>query len=54
MVGRTYRGDHFLLQLEAAEDVTLDVVVRWDPVPEKGDRLRLAVDPRDVFAVADG
>ncbi len=48
---RTYRGDHFLLKLEAAPEVVLEVVVRRQPVPQAGDSIRLAVDPAAAFAV---
>ena len=48
---RTYRGDHFLVKLEAAEDVVLEVVVRWRPVPKAGDELRLRVNLEAAFAV---
>ncbi len=48
---RTYRGDHFLIRLRSAGDVSLQIVVRWQPVPEVNDELRLRVDPAAVFAV---
>lgn len=48
---RTYRGDHFLIKLHSAGDISLQVVVRWQPVPEVNDELRLSVDPAAVFAV---
>ena len=48
---RTYRGDHFLVKLEAADDIILEVVVRWQPVPKAGDEIRLAVDLAAAFAV---
>ena len=48
---RTYRGDHFLIELRSAGDISLQVVVRWQPVPAVNDELRLRVDPAAVFAV---
>ncbi len=54
VAGRTYRGDHFLIQLDTGDGLTLEVVVRWDPVPERGEQLRLAVDENEIFAVKAG
>ena len=48
---RTYRGDHFLVKLQTAGDTILEVVVRWQPVPEVGDELRLGIDVDSAFAV---
>lgn len=48
---RTYRGDHFLVKVEAADGIVIEVVVRWDPVPRRGDELRLALAPEAAFAV---
>ena len=48
---RTYRGDHFLVKLETPDEVLLEVVVRWQPVPEVGDLLRLGVERSAVFPV---
>ena len=53
VLSRTYRGDHFLVKLGISDDVILEVVVRWQPVPEPGDELRLAGDPEAMFAVDD-
>jgi thiamine transport system ATP-binding protein len=47
----TYRGDHFLIKLHSEGDISLQVVVRWQPVPAVNDALRLSVDPSAVFAV---
>jgi len=49
VLGRTYRGDHFLVKLGMGDDVVLEVVVRWQPVPEVGDLLRLAIEPDAAF-----
>ena len=51
VLGRSYRGDHFLVRLGIEESLVVEVVVRWQPVPEVGDRLRLAIDSDAVFAV---
>lgn len=48
---RTYRGDHFLIDLRSADDISLQVVVRWQPVPTVNDELRLRVDPAAVFTI---
>ena len=48
---RTYRGDHFLIKLASADDVSLEVVVRWQPVPAVNDELRLGIDPSAVLTV---
>lgn len=48
---RTYRGDHFLVKLRTAPDTVLEVVVRWHPVPNPGDRLSLNVDRSAIFGV---
>jgi thiamine transport system ATP-binding protein len=48
---RTYRGDHFLVVVEAADGTEFEVVVRWQPVPEAGQELRLAMDPLAVVPV---
>ena len=53
VLSRTYRGDHFLVKLGVADDLVIEVVVRWDPVPAAGDRLRLAVDPDASFGVEE-
>jgi thiamine transport system ATP-binding protein len=42
---RTFRGDHFLLQIRPTEGPTFDAAARWDAIPELGDWVRLAVDP---------
>ena len=52
VIGRTYRGDHFLVKLETTGGPALEVVARWEPVPARGDRLRLSIGEEDVFAVA--
>ena len=52
VVSRTYRGDHHLLRLSPPTGETeLQVVVRWQPTPEMGEELRLAIDPGAVFSV---
>ncbi len=49
VLGRTYRGDHFLVKLGMGDGVVLEVVVRWQPVPEAGDVLKLAIEPDGAF-----
>ena len=51
VLSRTYRGDHFLVKLGLADETVLEVVVRWQPVPEPGDDLRLTVDSDAAFSV---
>jgi len=51
VMSRTYRGDHFLVKLGIGDDQMIEVVVRWDPVPKTGDRLRLNVDADAAFTV---
>jgi thiamine transport system ATP-binding protein len=51
VLSRTYRGDHFLVKLGVGDDVVLEIVVRWQPVPKTGDELRLTIDPEAAFAV---
>ena len=48
---RTYRGDHFLVKLEASGDTILEVVLRHQPVPDIGDRLHLRMDMSAAFGV---
>jgi len=48
---RTYRGDHFLVVVVAADGTEFEVVVRWQPIPEPGQELRLAMDPIAVVPV---
>jgi thiamine transport system ATP-binding protein len=43
---RTFRGDHFLLQVRPTEGPTFDAAARWEAIPEPGDWVRLAVDPQ--------
>ena len=50
---RSYRGDHFLVKLAVDDETTIEVVVRWQPVPQAGDELVLSVDPDAVFVVRD-
>jgi thiamine transport system ATP-binding protein len=52
VTSRTYRGDHFVVRFATAEsDIALQVVVRWQPVPEVGQELRLAIDTDAVIGV---
>jgi thiamine transport system ATP-binding protein len=48
---RTYRGDHFLVVVVAADGTELEVVVRWQPVPQAGEQLRLAMEPSAIVPV---
>ncbi len=50
---RTYRGDHHLLVVTAADGTELDVVVRGEPAPEPGRQLRLRLDPSAVVPVGE-
>lgn len=51
VIGRSYRGDHFLVRLGFEGDHVLEVVVRWQPIPEVGGELQLRVEPSAVFPV---
>lgn len=52
VVSRTYRGDHFLVRLETPVTGTeLHVVVRWQPVADMGEELRLTIDPDAIIPV---
>jgi thiamine transport system ATP-binding protein len=54
VVSRTYRGDHFLVRLAIPDSkAELHVVVRWQPVPELGQQLRLSIEPDAIISVAD-
>lgn len=48
---RTYRGDHFLVVVTADDGTELEVEVRGRLVPERGQELRLAMDPSAVVPV---
>lgn len=48
---RTYRGDHFLIKLQSADGISLEVVVRWQPVPAVDDELHLGIDASAVLTV---
>lgn len=50
---RSFRGDHVLLQLREGTAPTLEVAARWQPAPEMGQRVTLAVDPARVQVLAD-
>jgi len=52
VVSRTFRGDHFVVRISpdgTADD--LQVVVRWQPVPEVDQELQLAIDDDAVISL---
>ncbi|MGH8985203.1 MAG: ABC transporter ATP-binding protein [Acidimicrobiia bacterium] len=51
VTGRTFRRDHFLLQVKVAAGAPLEVAVRADVVADVGDSVRVAPDPGAVIAL---
>lgn len=45
---RTFRGDHFLLEIRPEIGPPFDAATRWPRVPAVGDRVRLRIDPGEV------
>src|SRR5262249_49467847 len=45
VTARTFRRDHFLLEVKIADGPALEVAVAGDAIPAVGDPVRLAVDP---------
>src|SRR5262245_699372 len=48
VVARTFRRDHFLLEVKVADGPELEVAVTGDAIPTVGEPVRLAVDPAVV------
>src|SRR5918995_49694 len=48
VTARTFRRDHFLLEVKIADGPSLEVAVTGDRIPTAGDPVRLAVDPDAV------
>ena len=51
VLSRTYRGDHFLVRLDAGDGVVVEVEVRWEPVPDAGDDLVMGIETDSILAV---
>jgi thiamine transport system ATP-binding protein len=49
-----FRGDHFLVPVRLQAGAVIEVLVRSAGVPEAGDRVGVAVDPRAVLVVDRG
>jgi thiamine transport system ATP-binding protein len=45
---RTFRRDHFLLEVKVADGPSLEVAATGDRIPAAGDPVRLAVDPDEI------
>jgi len=52
VTARTFRRDHFLLEVKVADGPALEVAVTGDLIPAVGDAVRLAVDPDVVVSLA--
>jgi thiamine transport system ATP-binding protein len=53
VTARTFRRDHFLLEVKVAGGAPLEVAVTGDRVPAVGDGVRLDVDPEAVVPLPD-
>jgi thiamine transport system ATP-binding protein len=53
VTARTFRRDHFLLQVKVADGPPLEVAATGARVPEVGDAVRLAVDPDAVVPLPE-
>lgn len=53
VTARTFRRDHFLLQVKVANGAPLEVAATGARVPEVGDAVRLAVDPDAVVPLPE-
>jgi thiamine transport system ATP-binding protein len=53
VTARTFRRDHFLLEVKVAEGPPLDVAATGDRVPAVGDSVRLAVDRDALVPLSD-
>jgi len=52
VASRTYRGDHFVVRISPSDPgPDLLIHVRWQPVPELGQELRLTIDAESVIPV---
>ena len=49
---RTFRRDHFLLEVKVADGPSLEVAVTGDRIPAAGDPVRLAVDPDAIVSLS--
>jgi thiamine transport system ATP-binding protein len=52
VTARTFRRDHFLLEVKIADGPSLEVAVTGDRVPSTGDPVRLAVEPDAVVPLS--
>jgi thiamine transport system ATP-binding protein len=52
VTARTFRRDHFLLEVKVAGGAPLEVAATGDRIPAVGDAVRLAVDPEAVVPVS--
>ena len=48
VTARTFRRDHFLLEVKVADGPSLEVAVTGDRIPATGDPVRLAADPAAI------
>jgi len=48
VTARTFRRDHFLLEVKVADSPSLEVAVTGDRIPATGDPVRLAADPAAI------
>jgi thiamine transport system ATP-binding protein len=48
VTARTFRRDHFLLEVKVADAPSLEVAVTGDRIPATGDPVRLAADPATI------
>ena len=51
VTGRTFRRDHFLVEVEVDDGPSLEVAATGDRIPAAGDPVRLAVDPAAIVAL---
>jgi thiamine transport system ATP-binding protein len=51
VTARTFRRDHFLLEVKVADGPSLEVAVTGDRIPSAGDPVRLAADPAAIVAL---
>jgi thiamine transport system ATP-binding protein len=52
VTARTFRRDHFLLEVKIADGPSLEVAATGDRIPTAGDPVRLAVDPDAVVPLS--
>ena len=52
VTARTFRRDHFLLEVKIADGPSLEVAATGDRIPTTGDPVRLAVDPDAVVPLS--